>query len=191
MSCIIDGCDKKAEKRGWCAMHYRRWRVHGDVNANLRPNLGSTKAFMHDVVLSYDGGECLIWPFARNNQGYATFNGRLATRFVCTKANGAPPSPKHEAAHTCGAGSSGCVAKRHLVWKTRTENEMDKILHGTTNRGERSGNAKLTNAQVRELHQLLGVMSDRKIALIYGVSYTTIREIRIGKRWAWMQGEAA
>lgn len=32
MQCSIDGCGKRAEKRGWCAMHYRRWRVHGDTS---------------------------------------------------------------------------------------------------------------------------------------------------------------
>ena len=31
--CSIDGCAKKSEKRTWCGMHYRRWLVHGDVNA--------------------------------------------------------------------------------------------------------------------------------------------------------------
>lgn len=29
-TCSIDGCEKTARKRGWCAMHYERWRQHGD-----------------------------------------------------------------------------------------------------------------------------------------------------------------
>lgn len=28
--CRIEDCTKKAEKRGMCGKHYRRWRVHGD-----------------------------------------------------------------------------------------------------------------------------------------------------------------
>ena len=28
--CQIDGCLKLARKRGWCRMHYERWRRHGD-----------------------------------------------------------------------------------------------------------------------------------------------------------------
>lgn len=28
--CSIEGCSKKARKRGWCPMHYQRFRLHGD-----------------------------------------------------------------------------------------------------------------------------------------------------------------
>lgn len=28
--CSIDGCEKKVQGRGWCAAHYRRWRIYGD-----------------------------------------------------------------------------------------------------------------------------------------------------------------
>jgi hypothetical protein len=30
MICSVPDCSKAAEKRGWCGMHYYRWRVHGD-----------------------------------------------------------------------------------------------------------------------------------------------------------------
>lgn len=29
--CSIEGCEKRAKSRGWCSMHYRRWRLTGDV----------------------------------------------------------------------------------------------------------------------------------------------------------------
>lgn len=28
--CSVEGCDKEVEARGWCAMHYARYRRHGD-----------------------------------------------------------------------------------------------------------------------------------------------------------------
>lgn len=30
--CSIENCEKPSEKRGWCAMHYRRWHRHGDTS---------------------------------------------------------------------------------------------------------------------------------------------------------------
>lgn len=40
-TCSIEGCEKPAKARGWCAMHYRRWQVHGDPAASLRPGYGT------------------------------------------------------------------------------------------------------------------------------------------------------
>jgi hypothetical protein len=28
--CVVEGCGKPHQARGWCWTHYERWRVHGD-----------------------------------------------------------------------------------------------------------------------------------------------------------------
>lgn len=33
MRCQVDGCGKPVKSRGWCQMHYFRWRRHGDTSA--------------------------------------------------------------------------------------------------------------------------------------------------------------
>ena len=33
--CSIEGCGRKHSGRGWCAAHYRRWLVSGDVRASV------------------------------------------------------------------------------------------------------------------------------------------------------------
>ena len=45
--CTIDDCDKKVFGHGWCAMHYARWRRHGDpeVTANRPQGLPLREAF--------------------------------------------------------------------------------------------------------------------------------------------------
>jgi hypothetical protein len=30
-TCSVDGCEKIAQQRDWCPMHYQRWRKYGDV----------------------------------------------------------------------------------------------------------------------------------------------------------------
>jgi hypothetical protein len=38
IQCSIDGCEKPAESRGWCAAHYERWRLNGAPTASGRGN---------------------------------------------------------------------------------------------------------------------------------------------------------
>ena len=36
MKCAVESCDRDARARGWCKMHWKRWKVHGDP-AYTRP----------------------------------------------------------------------------------------------------------------------------------------------------------
>lgn len=38
-TCSVSGCPKPAIARGWCNLHYRRFRRHGDVLATVEPRL--------------------------------------------------------------------------------------------------------------------------------------------------------
>lgn len=70
----------------------------------------------------------------------------------------------------------------NLRWDTPKNNHADKVRHGTTNRGERCGTAKLTLEQVRAIRQ--DNRLQRIIAAEYGVKDNTISRIKSGKRWA-------
>ena len=37
MNCSVDGCEKTAEKRGWCNPHYQRWRLKGAPGGVIQP----------------------------------------------------------------------------------------------------------------------------------------------------------
>ena len=71
-----------------------------------------------------------------------------------------------------------------MSWKLPAENEADKILHGTNNRRQRHGLAKLTESQVREILAMKGKVTTRRLSERFGVSYHAIYDIHNGRRWA-------
>jgi hypothetical protein len=67
---------------------------------------------------------CLIWPFGRNSTGYGlvTIDGEqtYAHRAMCKRVHGEPPTPEHQAAHSCGRGHDGCLMNL-LIEETRSD----------------------------------------------------------------------
>lgn len=190
-TCSVEGCDKPHYGKGWCNAHYRRWRRHGD------PLGGSTSiwaavSFLDEVVPSFDGDECLIWPFSRDACGYGKIKrggiSRFVNRIVCEREHGPPPTPKHQAAHSCGKGHLGCVNRRHLEWKSPKENSADKIKHGTTARGYRNSQVKLTESQVLKIRA--STKTHRELAEEFGISQTQVSDIKARKKWAWLDHAA-
>ncbi len=74
-------------------------------------------------------------------------------RLIALTFLGNPPSPEHEVAHQDGKSINSNID--NIRWKTRVENQADRIAHGTSNRGERHGMAKLTNSQVSDIKNRL------------------------------------
>lgn len=185
--CSIPDCNKPVSRRDWCNAHYHRWRAHGDPLAGRTPE-GEPERYYREVVLSYDGDDCLPWPYSNNGEGYGQIkrDGRyqLVSRLVCEEEHGPPPTPGHEAAHSCGHGSDLCCTKRHLSWKTPIQNAADKVVHGTHVRGERQWMAKLKEPEVRQIMALKGVLFQREIADQFGVSRRNVSDIHAGKTWA-------
>lgn len=188
-NCLVDGCHSKALARGWCNKHYLRWKKHGDVNVlkQRKTPKGVALAFLFQS-LEADTDECIFWEFARKSmgQGCVWFEGslRVASNIVCELAHGAAPGKDMHAAHSCGRGHMGCINKRHLSWKTPTENAADRLVHGTDNRGVKHGMAKLTPRLVREIRALKGKLSIRKIGGKFGVSHGCIFDIHAGRTWS-------
>ena len=167
-------------------MHYSRKLKYGDVNFTQKLPWGETKAFL-DRLPTQATEDCIEWPFGKTRAGY----GRLqidgveiyAHRYASEMANGKPPKGTY-AAHKCG--NPSCVNPAHLYWATPAENSADKLLHGTSQRGERHGHALLTEENVREILSLKGLVSQRKLADRFGVTQPTISDIHTGRTWGWL-----
>lgn len=129
--------------------------------------------------LDYQGDDCLTWPFARDDKGYGILGccGKpwKAHRLMCTLKHGNPP-PKHVAGHSCGNGHLACVHPDHVEWKTHSENQKDRALHGTKNKGHMGigRRGRITAEQVKEIQGLRGKMPIVAIAEKYGIKRGTV-----------------
>jgi hypothetical protein len=74
-------------------------------------------------------------------------------------------------------------AVENLRWGTAQDNTDDKRRHGRQPRGERTGAARLTEADVRAIRQRLPTSTTRALAAEYGVSHTAIRKAANGEKW--------
>lgn len=132
----------------------------------LRPRPAKGSGYLQ-VCLSKDGKDC--W--------------RYLHVVVCTALQGPRPDPKMKCCH--GDGVRANCRNDNLRWDTKAANEADRVLHGTTNRGERHGLAKLKNADVIDIKAKLGAgVSQRKLAKAYSVSTACIADMQHGGRWA-------
>lgn len=151
-----------------------------------RTKRGEPLAWLMSHV-GYKGDDCLRWPYGYKGGGYGCVNhDERAHRRMCIEAHGEPPFDGAEAAHICGNGHLGCVNPNHLKWATKIENQRDRVIHGTHNRGARSHMVILNEDQVREIRELFGKETQVSIARRFGVDRSTVRAIHSKRSWAWL-----
>ncbi len=147
---------------------------------------GKTVQWLRDRA-NYSGDDCLIWPFNRISDGYGAL-GYLgdqvyAHRFMCELIHGAPPTPKHRAAHSCGRGQDGCVNPKHLSWKTNSENQLDRRAHGTAQHSWWGNKGKLSPADVIEIRRIGRSKTQAELAAMFNCTRPTIHRVITGKTW--------
>lgn len=191
--CAFPGCpNPKSPKaaKGLCNSHY--WQMHkGRELTPLSYRRNQCMPWIEEHS-TYEGDDCLKWPFSVSDKGYASVKrdgaSGAACPVMCEIAHGPKPSPIHEAAHSCGKGHEGCINPKHLRWATPKENAEDKKLHGTYKVGADLPWAKLTDEDVLEIRALNGVLSQAKIGKLFGVAQSTVFKILHGQRWGHVNG---
>ena len=137
---------------------------------------------------AYAGDDCLPWPPSRQPTGYGAlgYRGKLhyAHRMMCELAHGPAPSPAHECAHSCGKGHLGCVNPKHVSWKTRAENERDKIAHGQSAWGvNRPRRHMLTVEKVAQIRALRDIKTITELSIMFNVTRSNIRKVLKYETW--------
>lgn len=140
------------------------------------------------------GDACWLWQARLDKKGYGRFSVggrqggmRLAHRVSWEFNRGEIPAGLC-VLHKCD--NPRCVNPDHLFLGTQLENIADCQGKGRDRRGEfpsqagtANSQAKLTEAEVREIRGLRGKLSQRGIAKRFGVNQATIGKILTGKRW--------
>jgi len=197
-TCSIPNCARLYEARGWCNLHYTRWRKYGDplAGGTVQRPYGLTEAeafawFMpgdppHTNSLT-DG--CWDWTaavFGPNGYGIFTVNGISHGAHVTSHRIYNPTDPisvdKPYVLHSCDRRI--CVQPAHLHAGTQAENLREARERNRTSvgmPGEKSARAKLTEAEVIAIRQ--STLSRRTLGSMFGVSKATIDDICSGRSW--------
>ena len=93
---------------------------------------------------------------------------------------GTPPKDK-EVAHNNGVRDDNKLT--NLRYATKVENSLDRIEHGTSNKGERHGRTHLTETDVRVIRKISKQFLGKELARRYNVSTAVISNILSRKSW--------
>lgn len=155
-----------------------------------------------------DPGACWLWTATKHSSGYGYFSvasrrfasgsqGLLAHRIAWELTNGPIPDATPFVLHRCD--TPPCCNPAHLFLGTQSDNNRDMREKGREARGERHGahtrperrptgvrhgSAKLTDAAVRAIRMShRGGVSIRRLAVAYGVNFTTARDVVHRTTW--------
>lgn len=197
MGCKVADCDRPHAARGYCHVHYNRWKRHGDpLHAHRMVARGSTLTEKLDALSDRSGGPSACWPWTGSisHQGSTTnlpygnllHDGRQRGAHVWAyiAVNGEPPEGKPFVLHTCD--NSVCVNPAHLYAGTHRRNMADKVERDRQSRqpGVENPRHRLTEEQVYEIRGLRGFAPSTEVGPRFGVSATAVQYIWNRKRWA-------
>ena len=210
--CSVKSCDRKAEMKGWCELHYRRHLRGADLEKPIqRQGLPLEERFWQHVD-KRGPDECWEWTGRRTQKtsrtargvGYGQFvlyppdvpkkKTVIASRLAYTLHHG--KEPENLVLHTCD--NPPCCNPDHLYDGTHKDNARDRDSRGrngwatgkydnrNTVRGTRQHLAKLDEEKVREIRRLYatGRYSQLKLGEMYGINQSNISEVVRRKTWA-------
>jgi hypothetical protein len=139
--------------------------------------------------------ECWLWIAAKSRSGYGNFYNQGAHRYAYQFAYGDIPKGM-VVMHSCDI--KLCVNPKHLSIGTHKDNSQDMVRKGRCNSpvGERQGNSRLTEEQVRYIraNYIPGVNQNIRgntyiFAEMYGLPIGTIRNVIQGDSWKHLEME--
>lgn len=203
MKCGSPDCVRDVVAKGLCLMHYKRVRKTGTTENRVQERRPLADRF-HEKYKVNDETGCWEWTGALTH-GYGVINSGGAGKAIRAHRVAyelfVGPIPNGDGYHgTCvlhRCDNPRCVNPEHLFLGTNADNVADMDAKGRRvsvprtgplldksgmRRGERHPMAKLTTEQVSAIRT--SSMAGTELAAQYGISKSTVSQIRLGKKWA-------
>lgn len=136
------------------------------------------------------GPDCWEWTGSKVKGGYGQIGkggreiGNEMTHRLSWEIHNGPIPEGMFVCHSCD--NRSCVNPDHLFLGTHSDNVQDMVAKGRVGdvgrKGTKHHKAKLTDEDVREIRAAED--STTTLALIYGVSTSTIQRVKSGKGWS-------
>ena len=189
--CKVIHCDSDVIAKGYCWMHYRKFKKYGHTSGEGRIFLDDHARF-HSKIELILFTTCWWWSGGVNKHGYGVFAAKgfpsqFAHRYSYSIYVGEIKSDTINdpicVMHSCD--NPMCVNPDHLSLGSRADNNRDMVNKSRQARGDASGASKLTEDDVSEIKSLYGRSPYRQsdIAKIYGVTHGAIGHIFQKRTW--------
>lgn len=148
----------------------------GDVRRVLASR-GAQVGHILKPWLNKKTGYLMVALWRRNRGWKITVHRLVAITFL-----GRPPTPIDEVAHNDGnRRNNHCT---NLRWATPADNQADRLIHGTDNRGVMNGQARLDEISVFAIRKMVTMQLPHTfIAAGHGIRRQTVGDIASGRRW--------
>lgn len=183
-NCVVDGCPRLAINKGtgYCNAHLHRFKRYGDPEVGRTPDAFTLGERLTRYVVD-DVTGCWNWTAGFSSTGYGMTQND-SRRYVgahraAYEHHVGPIPPGMHVCHHCD--NRACISPAHLFLGTAADNTNDKVAKGRHVVGERVAGSKLTSDAVREIRA--STEAGATIARRYGVSESTVSEVRNYRRW--------
>ncbi len=128
--CSVEHCEDPAKVRGWCTLHYKRWKATGDplLTKGTPHGLTPMERFMRFVAVDPESG-CWMWTGASREGRYAAFSpegrrGSLRAAHLWIYEQTVGPVPEGMLLDHFECTRTMCVNPEHVRPVTARENSL-------------------------------------------------------------------